>query len=563
MIKKSELYGNLIDKECSLAQAVGRYIKKCRDDNLRKDIPELEKGFQALQKQLRGLKKDTENYTLLVEEFLSRFHIKSLRNNIQAYEHSYRSIYSDLSGYTMALVMCPPYDVNMPPLGMASIAASITEKSREKMVVIDLNAILYNLSSDKRFWNFDNIIENETESYVDYIIEQNKDFISQIIKNIANSKIDIVGVSFNAANTVFTSKFLQMLKRSSKRIKIIAGGPNTFVENLYLDPMAVDYRLVGEGEDTLLKTISHIRKPFLNPLPEHVYLPAKQDNPIYKRSYIDKPEKLVYPTYKEFNLNIYKKRSLPVYMSRGCINKCLFCHDWVTSGPKFRALPPMKVFQNIKHLRDAYHVNYFCFNDLLCNGDIPSLEAFCDLVIKEKMGIFWRSYAVVRPQMTSRLLDKLRKAGCIELHYGVDSGSTKVLKLMNKGYTSEMAEECIRNTFNAGIKNTINMLVGYPGEDDEDFNQTKEFIIRNKDYISILGSVNTCAILPKTTLEAIAGKIGVTKMDSSSKDYYNEWFSEGNDEEIRFRRMKELLQILKKLNIPVASKFTARKYNLE
>jgi hypothetical protein len=82
--------------------------------------------------------------------------------------------------------------------------------------------------------------------------------------------------------------------------------------------------------------------------------------------------------------------------------------------------------------------------------------------------------------MTSGLLDKLRRSGCVCLAYGIESGSQRVLDLMKKGFRIKDAQEVIRDTSDAGIAVVANFMFGFPGETDEDFEETLNFIFENK-----------------------------------------------------------------------------------
>ncbi|OGT97627.1 MAG: hypothetical protein A2X80_03290 [Geobacteraceae bacterium GWB2_52_12] len=90
----------------------------------------------------------------------------------------------------------------------------------------------------------------------------------------------------------------------------------------------------------------------------------------------------------------------------------------------------------------------------------------------------------------------MKRAGCHTLIYGVESGSDHVLKKMGKGYASDQAQEVIKLTYEAGICVNINIIVGFPGETDDDFNETLKFIVKNKKYINEVTNVSGCTLFP-------------------------------------------------------------------
>ncbi|MCX5713907.1 MAG: radical SAM protein, partial [Candidatus Omnitrophica bacterium] len=128
-------------------------------------------------------------------------------------------------------------------------------------------------------------------------------------------------------------------------------------------------------------------------------------------------------------------------------------------------------------------VRHFDFTDSLVNADIKELSLFADLITREGLRITWAGQALIRPYMTPEVLKKLKKSGCICLAYGMESGSQKVLDLMRKGFKVEDAQRVIRDTHEAGIDTVANFMFGFPGEQEEDFKQTLEFVSRNRGYI--------------------------------------------------------------------------------
>ena len=62
---------------------------------------------------------------------------------------------------------------------------------------------------------------------------------------------------------------------------------------------------------------------------------------------------------------------------------------------------------------------------------MKSFNEFCDLMIKNKMKLKWQGQAMIRPEMTGSFIQKMKKAGCSMISYGLENGSQTILKLMN------------------------------------------------------------------------------------------------------------------------------------
>jgi radical SAM superfamily enzyme YgiQ (UPF0313 family) len=91
----------------------------------------------------------------------------------------------------------------------------------------------------------------------------------------------------------------------------------------------------------------------------------------------------------------------------------------------------------------------------------------------------------------------------------VESGSNRVLKAMRKIFTIEQAEEALHNTYKAGIQTYVYLIVGHPGEKDEDFNQTKLFLKRNASNISTIRSINPLYIMAGCEILSKPEKYGI------------------------------------------------------
>jgi radical SAM superfamily enzyme YgiQ (UPF0313 family) len=96
--------------------------------------------------------------------------------------------------------------------------------------------------------------------------------------------------------------------------------------------------------------------------------------------------------------------------------------------------------------------------------------------------------SLFRKEMTREFLTKMKKAGCMELCWGLESGSKKMLRLMSKtNYTPDMAEEIIRTANELGYDQYSNIIIGFPGETEELFLETVQFVMRNKKYFNSIG----------------------------------------------------------------------------
>ncbi|MBM3245011.1 MAG: radical SAM protein, partial [Candidatus Omnitrophica bacterium] len=281
-----------------------------------------------------------------------------------------------------------------------------------------------------------------------------------------------------------------------------------------LDNNFVDIVVFGEAEVTLCELVNSIeRNEEINRCLGVVF--KKDGKKIYsgERPFIKNLDELPFLDLSSFLLNNYDdSEHIALMTSRGCLMHCVFCSS-VEFWPGYRTMSGERIFQEIKFHKDKYkalgHVNFL---DLVFNGNMKTLNNFCDLMIKQKFNppIDWVANAIIRPEMTPDILSRMREAGCERLIYGIESGSQRVLDIMKKKYRIPDADNVIKATHEAGIKVTANFMFGFPGEAEEDFQMTLDFIKRNSRYLDRAYPSRTfCAIEEHSYLSGHLEEFGI------------------------------------------------------
>ena len=230
-------------------------------------------------------------------------------------------------------------------------------------------------------------------------------------------------------------------------------------------------------------------------------------------------------------------------MSRGCIGRCTFCNNHLIN-PIFRHRSPGHIFREITHHISSYGIRVFFLCDQLVNGDLVALEGLCDLIISSGKSISWYGSARVRRGMTPQLLQKMKAAGCMGLTYGVESFSERVLSLMNKRTTPEEIGAVLKATKGAGIPTFINLIVGFPGEQEREFVQTLEGIRANRENISEVTYAGPCFINFGTDLYSNPAGYGV-KSSGEIDAIGWETIDGANTYDVRLERLSRLEKVLR------------------
>jgi len=391
----------------------------------------------------------------------------------------------------MVLIQCPSWMTETPPYNIALLAAAL-KKRRHDPICFAFNIELYQHcreSAEAEKW-----LGNERGSswhergYVLALIDRFRSCIDGFIDSVLDTGSPIIGFSIYAISQIFSDEVVKMIKKKDPKKIVIFGGAECFRSSQGIGMLErkpwLDAICFAEAEESLPNLLEIIEeKGKIEPCEGFAYRDRNGKvidcgNP----PLIDNFDSLPFADFSHFDLEKYTKKRLPIITSRGCISRCSFCNEG-THWRKYYCRSADAVFSEISYQLKKYpSISEFYFNDSLINGNMETLEEFCDLMIKNNLNVKWAGQAIIRKEMTREFLDKLKRAGCSILSYGLESGSDKVLKLMRKGYNLEIAERVIQDTYHAGIDLTFNIIVGFPGETEVEFQETLDFIKRNRKY---------------------------------------------------------------------------------
>lgn len=339
------------------------------------------------------------------------------------------------------------------------------------------------------------------------------------------------------------------MKAVNPDFHVIFGGPlcrkNISDMKWFNEETSIDIMVFGEGEDTLSDILDMIEHDNIRPVDGTV---MRQYGEIVSGDYrkaITCLDELPEPDFSGFPQEKYTKRKeVLIAGSRGCIGKCSFCQDREI-GRFYRFRTADSLFAEVKNrMEQGYECFEFC--DLLLNGNLKELERFCNLIIKSNMKIHWGGPIRVNPEMTTSLFKKMRKTGVNTLNIGIESGSQKMLDLMKKGFRVADAEKNMKDMTSADIRRSINILIGFPGEDEETIKETKEFLKRNRHFISHVSSLTPFYLLEGTDAYEHSEKLGMVRGKN-----INQWKTkdEKNTFNWRLEKCTEIFELICDLGI--------------
>ena len=298
---------------------------------------------------------------------------------------------------------------------------------------------------------------------------------------IADFRPSIVGV-----NNLFTRqrenahRIYKLAKQVDSHTITVAGGAHpTVMPELVMSDPNVDFTVLGEGEDTIIKLVNVLEKQQGN-IEDIDGIGFRVQGRVVinpKTKFIADLDSLPYPARHLLSMEKYiglrashgtrkKKRFSPVITSRGCPAGCTFCSAHRVWGSKFRARSPENIVAELKHLKSAYGVQEVMFEDDNLTLNKNRAKKLFDLIIGEQLGLVWDTpNGVAAFSLDEELIDKMKASGCYALNLALESGSQHVLDtLIKKPLNLERARQLVRYAQHIGLDTSIFLIAGMPGE---------------------------------------------------------------------------------------------------
>ncbi len=421
-------------------------------------------------------------------------------------------------------------DFGYTPAGPALLKGSL-EAHGFSSKIIDFNAEIDKTFQHHKYYNAINNFFLFTNFYNDTIWKILEPIFDEWADRILALNPNWVGISVFSYNSHRASRLIAIaIKKKKPNQKIVLGGSGIrtdfkFPEYLYENKI-IDAYIRGEGEVALVELLKgNTNYPGINALP-----------PVQITNINDIP----FPNYDDYELKTYTNKkgleALPITGSRGCVRNCTFC-DIASQWPKFVYRNGQSIADEMKHQVTKYEVNAFRFTDSLING---SMKAFREMItslaefretLPDDRKFIWDTHFIVRSrrQMPPEDFDMMKRAGAGTLLIGIESGSPSVREHMRKGFADEDLEYTMEQLNRVKIKTRMLMIVGYPTETQEDFQQTLDMFTRYKPYLDngIIEEVNlglTLNLLPATPLYDNKNEYGLIQMN----EHINDWVCKSN-----------------------------------
>lgn len=313
----------------------------------------------------------------------------------------------------------------------------------------------------------------------------------QLKEKVKEFNPDIVGITAMTFTLLDVIKTVETVKEVNLNTRIVIGGPHVQIyaeETINLKN--VDFVVMGEGEKIFLDLLKNINNfGVLKSIPGLVF---KEDGRIIntgRPEYFTDLDDLPFPPrellpYKKYSSLLAKEKVITtMFTSRGCPFACSFC-DRPAMGKNFRARSAKNVVNEIEECLKLNIKEIFIYDDTF-TVDRQRVVDVCNEIIKRGLNFTWDIRARVNT-VDEELLYLLKKAGCIRIHFGVEAGTEKILKVLNKNISLEQALTAFRLSKKIGIQTLAYFMIGSPTETEEDVLQTIKFMNKlDPDFVQI------------------------------------------------------------------------------
>ena len=347
------------------------------------------------------------------------------------------------------------YPKKSPPLGLAYLAAVLEQKGLSVRIA-DMSAAGLNLAD--------------------------------IQKQVSEDTPRLVGISFMTNQYQNALNAAKAVKQVNSDIPVIAGGPHvSALPQEILKSDSVDVAVTGEGEITIPELADYFLNGQSKDISSIKGIVYKKDGRIIvnqPQDLIDNLDSLPFPAWHLLPVDKYAvpatggnatETVFAVISSRGCPNQCIFCDSHTVFGRNFRARSAENIFKELIYLKENFGVSQFDFVDDTITVNKKRIHQLCRLMLDNHCNFKWMCNARANT-IDAEMLSTMKKAGCVRVEFGIESGDPEVLKNIKKAVTIEQIKNAHKLAKEAGLSVGSFVMVGNIGENFESVVKTKKLL---------------------------------------------------------------------------------------
>jgi radical SAM superfamily enzyme YgiQ (UPF0313 family) len=303
-------------------------------------------------------------------------------------------------------------------------------------------------------------------------IPNDDNFYEHIVDTVLAKDDDFVGLMTDADSLHHTVILAQRLKSRRPDVKVCLGGPaSSPMSTLLLDTFPfIDYIVRSEGEHTFGELIEHLQgKRQADGILGLTWRDGGKVVENAPRHMEDDLDLLPIPDFQAYDM----MSGAPLYLDvgRGCPFKCAFCATAPFWKRQYRMKSIERIVEEAVLIRDVYGRRQVNFSHDIFTCDRAWTLQFCDYLIKNPLHMEWTCSTrtdIIDPEV----LEKMAEAGCVEIYYGIETGSQELQKTIDKGLDLDWSRLIVQKTAEVGIRPVTGFILGYPFETHQTLSDT-------------------------------------------------------------------------------------------
>lgn len=230
----------------------------------------------------------------------------------------------------------------------------------------------------------------------------------------------------------------------------------------------------------------------------------RENENIYYRFPLSLTNKVI--TFNKMNRK-ERKIIIPYIFNYNCIYNCAFCTQSDSDRSGLIVGEVKKVIDDIEYLSKKYDSNYFYFLNNYFPSSLKYIKEFRDELKSRNLEIYWSDCARVNG-LTLEKLQILYECGCRKLVFGFESGSEKILNLIDKRLNLNELLNVLKWCKEVGIWADVEVIIGLPYEREEEFLETYNLLDKNRDLINNFW-LNEYFVVPNSLIGKYPNRYGV------------------------------------------------------
>lgn len=324
-----------------------------------------------------------------------------------------------------------------------------------------------NLDTDK-YLSQSEILKN-CDNYKYILNNINHPIWQEVMQTIVDFNPDVIGLTASTGTYKSVEIIAKLVKDYNTNIILIIGGVHpTILPDDVVKNKLFDFIVRKEGEYTFLEIVSG------KPKKDILGISYMENNKIIHN--IDRPpiknlDDIPFPARDLYLNKLDNTEYGYIITGRGCPFECIFCASKKIWGRKVRYRSVENIIKEIEYIQRLYKTTLFRFTDDTFSLNLDRAKRICQSIIDKNINIKWSCDTRV-DTVDEELIILMKKAGCIRVRLGIESGSNRILKLMKKGITIEQIHEAVFLIKKMGLDFTIYIMIGFPTETNEDVQKT-------------------------------------------------------------------------------------------